>query len=192
MKSERIRCICEGAVCVALAAALSYLKIPIGLAFGGFGGSIDLVMLPLIVFAVRRGAGWGLGAGLIFGTVKYFIGTHNDISWVSILFDYSAAYMAVGLAGLLRRSFASGRGRALPVGALIGCCFRFLVHFISGVTVYAQWMPESFMNLTHMTPPLYSLLYNGTYMLPNTVLAVVLCALLIKPVQALPNSGSAA
>ena len=36
-------------ICVALAIALSYLKIPIGLAFGGFGGSIDLVMVPLIV-----------------------------------------------------------------------------------------------------------------------------------------------
>ncbi len=185
MKSKSIRCITEGAICIALAIALSYLKIPIGLAFGGFGGSIDLVMIPLIVFAVRWGFGWGLGAGLIFGTIKYFIGTHSDISWVSIIFDYSVAYMFVGFAGLLRRPFANGRGWALPVGALIGCVCRFIIHYISGVTVYAQWMPEEFMNISHMTPPLYSLLYNGTYMLPNTVLAVVLCALLIKPMQML-------
>lgn len=191
MKKSSVRCICEGAVCVALSVALSYLKIPIGLAFGGFGGSIDLVMIPLIVFAVRRGPGWGLGAGLIFGTVKYFIGTHNDISWISILFDYSVAYMLVGFAGTMRRFFAEGRGWALPVGALIGCVFRFFVHFISGVTVYAQWMPEEFMNLSHMTPPLYSLLYNGTYMLPNTALAVVLCALLVKPMQALSKKSPA-
>ena len=150
MKHKMVLCICEGAVCVALAVVLSLppFKIPIGLAFGGFGGSIDLVMIPLIVFAVRWGLGWGLGASLIFGTIKYFLGGHNDISWVS-------------------------------------CVARFIVHYISGVTVYAQYMPEEFMNITHMTPALYSLLYNSTYMLPNTILAVVVCALLIVPMKAI-------
>ena len=46
----------EGGICIALALVLSYLKIPIGLSFGGFGGSITLVMVPLILFAVRYGA----------------------------------------------------------------------------------------------------------------------------------------
>ena len=49
----------EGGICIALALVLSYLKIPIGLSFGGFGGSITLVMVPLILFAVRYGAPWG-------------------------------------------------------------------------------------------------------------------------------------
>ena len=178
MRNKNIRCITEGAICIALAVALSYAKIPIGLAFGGFGGSIDLVMIPLIVFAVRWGLGWGLGAGLIFGTIKYFIGAHSDISWVSIIFDYSVAYMFVGFAGLFRNKW-----KALPLAALVGCVCRFIIHYISGVTVYAQWMPEEFMNISHMTPPLYSLLYNGTYMLPNTILAVLLCWLLSKPVE---------
>ena len=185
MKNKSIRCITEGAVLVALALALSYLKIPIGLAFGGFGGSIDLVMIPLIIFAVHRGLSWGLGAGLIFGTIKYFIGAHADISWISIIFDYSVAYMFVGFAGLMRGQFEENRKLALPVGALIGCVCRFIIHYISGVTVYAQWMPEEFMGVTHLTPALYSLLYNGTYMLPNTILAVLLCALLQKPLRTL-------
>ena len=181
MKSKSIRCITEGAICIALAIALSYLKIPIGLAFGGFGGSIDLVMIPLIVFAVHRGLGWGVLAGLVFGTIKYFIGAHADISWISIIFDYSVAYAFVGFAGLMRGAFAQGKNSALALGALIGCVCRFIIHYISGVTVYAQWMPEEFMNISHMTPPLYSLLYNGTYMLPNTVLCVLVVALLAKP-----------
>ncbi len=181
MKNNDLRCICEGGICVALSVALSYLKIPIGLAFGGFGGSIDLVMIPLIIYAVRWGLGWGLGAGLVFGTIKYFIGTHAEISWISIIFDYSVAYMFVGFAGLMK-----GHGKAkMPIAALIGCVCRFIVHFISGVTVYAQWMPEEFMGISHMTPALYSLLYNGTYMLPNTILAVILCALLQKPLERL-------
>ena len=48
-----LRCLTECAVFTALALALSYLKIPIGFSFGGFGGSIDLVMIPLILAAFR-------------------------------------------------------------------------------------------------------------------------------------------
>ncbi|MGN1001358.1 MAG: energy-coupled thiamine transporter ThiT [Oscillospiraceae bacterium] len=180
MKNKKLRCICEGAVAVALSIALSYLKIPIGLAFGGFGGSIDLVMLPLIVFAVRWGLGWGLGAGLIFGTLKFFFAGGSAVNWQSMLLDYSVAYMFVGFAGLMR-----GKKWGLTTGAVIGCVGRFLIHFLSGITIYAQYMPEEFMDMTMTSTWFYSLLYNGTYMLPNTILAVVLCALLTKPLEKL-------
>ena len=56
----------------------------------------------------------------------------------------------------------------------------------SSVTVYAQYMPEEFMGMAMTSPVTYSILYNGTYMLPNTILAVVICALLIKPAAKLP------
>ena len=69
---RNLLCLTECAVFVALSLALSYLKIPIGVSFGGFGGSIDLVMIPLIIIAFRWGLGWGLGAGLVFGTLKFF------------------------------------------------------------------------------------------------------------------------
>ena len=170
--NKALRAVTECAVFVAMALALSYLKIPIGLAFGGFGGSIDLVMIPLIVFAVHRGLGWGLLAGLVFGTIKYFIGAHADISWISIIFDYSVAYAFVGFAGLLRR-----QPRQLWLAALIGCFGRFVIHFIRGITIYAMYMEDIF-GLPMTNVWVYSALYNGSYMLPNTALAVVLCAIL--------------
>ncbi|MBR5741436.1 MAG: energy-coupled thiamine transporter ThiT [Firmicutes bacterium] len=173
----------EGAVCIALSVALSYFKIPIGLSFGGFGGSIDLVMIPLIVFAYRWGLGWGFLAGLAFGTLKYFLGSGTAISWVSLLLDYSVAYAFVGLAGLFRKA----KEKALPVAALFGCIGRFIIHYISGVTVYAQWMPEEFMNMKMTSPAMYSLLYNGTYMLPNTILAIVVCIALVPLMKKLPS-----
>ena len=175
------RCLAEGGIAIALALVLSYLKIPIMSGFGGFGGSIDFVMVPLIVFAVRWGYGWGLLAGLAFGTLKYFLASGGAISWVSIIFDYSVAYAFVGFAGLLRKD------TQLPLAALIGCAARFVIHFISGVTVYAQYMPEEFMGISGMTPVLYSILYNGTYMLPNTVIAVIVCAALIPVLMELPK-----
>ena len=180
MKRQKLRCICEGAICIALALVLSYLKIPIGGGFGGWGGSVDLVMLPLIVFAYRYGVLWGLGGGLIFGTLKFFLAGGVAVNWQSMLLDYAVAYMFVGFAGLLH-----GKKHGLPLGALIGCLCRFLIHFISGITVYAILVPEEILGLVTGSPAIYSLLYNGTYMLPNTVLAIVLCILLQKPVQAL-------
>ena len=156
----------EGGICIALALVLSYLKIPIGLSFGGFGGSITLVMVPLILFAVRYGAPWGILAGVAFGTLKYFFAEGFAVSWVSIIFDYSK----------------------LPLAAFVGCLGRFVIHFISGVTVYAQYMPEEFMGMTMTSPVFYSVLYNGTYMLPNTILAIVICALLMKPAAKLPSA----
>ncbi len=180
------RRLAEGGICIALALVLSYIKIPIGLSFGGFGGSINLVMIPLILFAVRWGAPWGILAGFAFGTLKYFFAEGTAINWVSIIFDYSIAYAAVGCAGLLRaRENHYGK---LPLAALVGCFARFVIHFISGVSVYAQYMPEEFMGLTMTSPVFYSVLYNGTYMLPNTILAIVLCALLVKPAGKLPKA----
>ena len=39
------------------------------------------------------------------------------------------------------------------------------------------------MEMTMTTPALYSLLYNGSYMSVNTVLAILVCALLEKPME---------
>ena len=161
MKNKTLKNLCVCAVCVALAMALSYLKIPIGAGFGGWGGSIDLVMIPIILAAVYGGVGWGLGAGLVFGTLKFFFSGGTAINWQSMLLDYSVAYM-----------FA-----------------RFLVHFFSGITIYAIVVPTEIMGLTTGSAVLYSILYNGSYMLPNTVLAVVLCALLQRPLRKVLAKG---
>ncbi|MBQ4381106.1 MAG: energy-coupled thiamine transporter ThiT [Oscillospiraceae bacterium] len=182
--SKNAQMLAEGGICVALSLVLSYLKIPITAEWGGFGGSVDFVMVPLIVFAVRWGFGWGMLAGLAFGTLKYFFANGFAVSWISIIFDYSVAYAFVGLAGVLMRKY-----KLLPLAALIGCLCRFVIHFISGVTVYAEYMPEEFLGIGNMNPWLYSLLYNGTYMLPNTILAVMVCALLIPLMPRLPEAG---
>lgn len=177
MQNKHLRALCECAIFVAAAIALSYLKIPIGLSFGGFGGSVDLVMIPLILCAMRWGLGWGLGSGLVFGTLKFFFAEGFAINWASMLLDYSIAYMFVGFAGLFRR-----KGNLTWLAALVGCFARFLIHFISGVTIYAEYVSPIFgWNGTSLV--IYSILYNGSYMLPNTVLAVVICALLQFPLK---------
>ena len=171
---QRLRCLAECAIFAALALALSYLKIPIGFSFGGFGGSIDLVMIPLILAAFRWGLGWGLGAGLVFGTLKFFFAGGSALNWQSMLLDYSIAYMFVGFAGLLKR-----RQGKMWLAALIGCLCRFVIHFISGITIYAEYMGDIF-GLPMTNTWVYSALYNGSYMLPNTIIAVIACWILEK------------
>ena len=171
--NQTTRMLCEGAVSIALAYALTFVELDLWFQ----GGSISAAMIPIIIFSVRWGLGWGVAAGAAFGTLKYFLGLDSFvISWVSIVFDYTGAYAMVGLAGLLKR-----KANLIPLAALIAGAARFIVHYISGVTVYAEWMPEQFMGMTMTSPYFYSALYNGGYMLPSTILAVAVCAALMKP-----------
>ena len=170
--------VAECAVMVALSVALSFVKIPIG----GFGGSIDFVMIPLFIICYRQGLGYGVASGLVFGLIKCIIG--GGIGWglPSVLLDYVLAYGACGVAGLFK-----GKRFLFPLAALTGCVARFIIHFISGITIYAISTEEKIANVVTSNAWLYSLIYNGLYMLPNTVIAIVAAALLIPVLDKLPK-----
>ena len=149
----RVRMLCEGAVFVALAEILGYLKID----HLPNGGSVSLLMLPMIVFALRWGLGSGLLAGFALGVLDFLVGGGIAIGWQSILGDYVIALTALGLAGL-------GRGRGLPglaVGTVLGCLGRFLSMWVTGATLWGEYMPEEFLGLPMTNEWVYSLLYNG-------------------------------
>ena len=132
------------------------------------GGSLELTMIPLAVFALRRGWGWGVGAGFVFGTLKCIIGGGIAYGWASLLLDYSVAFAVVGLAGLLP---------AKPVvGSVIGAAARYAMHVIAGAVIWGEYMPEEFLGLGMSSAWIYSLLYNATYMIPN---AILLCAFIL-------------
>jgi len=95
-----------------------------------------------------------------------------------MLLDYLVAFTPLGLAGLFK-----GKKWGIFVGTLVGCAARFCVHFVSGVTIYKIVAPTEFLNKTYSSPALYSLIYNGSYMLPNALIALVLAAVLYKPLR---------
>ena len=175
MNHLKLRALCEGAIMVALATALSYVKffeLP-------QGGSVCIGMLPIILFAARYGCGWGAGAGLVYGAITYLIGNKFSIDWTTIICDYFLAFVALGFgAGLLSR-----RKWSVYYGTLIGGVLRFLVHFVIGAVVWGKYMPDEFFGMTMTSPWFYSLLYNGSYMLPSIILCVVVFALLYKPLK---------
>ena len=55
---------------VAMAVVLNFFKFDLF----AQGGSMNLLFIPLMVFALRRGPVWGMGAGLVFGVLKAIIG----------------------------------------------------------------------------------------------------------------------
>ena len=172
MQKRKNRMLVEGALFVAMAYVLSFIEINVA---WQYGGSIDFVMIPLIIYAIRWGTSAGLMAGLVFGTVKFFLSGGVAVNWQSMLLDYSLAYMFVGFAGVLKN-----RASLAGVAAFVGCFARFVIHYISGITIYAEYMPPIFMGWEMVSPAVYSLLYNGSYMLPSAVIAIVACFALQK------------
>ena len=175
MKHERVRMLTEGAMLVALAQILSYLR----LYHFPQGGSVDAAMLPIVVFAVRYGAGWGSLAGFCFGLLQYTVGLSTAIDWTTLIADYLLAYTLLGLgAGLCSRT-----RHPLFSGTLTGGGFRFLAHFAVGALVWGKYMPDEFLGRTMTSPWLYSFLYNAPYMLLSTLLVLTLAGLLRRPMR---------
>ena len=170
----RTRMLCEGALMVALAQILGYLK----LAEAPNGGSITFAMFPIILFAVRWGLRPGLMAGFLFGLLQLIFDGAYAWGWQSVLLDYLVAFTPLGLAGLFR-----GKSWGLFAGTLAGCLARFAIHYISGVTVYKILAPTEFLNWTFSSPALYSLVYNGSYMLPNTIITLLISVVLYVPLK---------
>lgn len=171
----RIRALCEGATLVSIAQILSYLK------FTDLpnGGSITLATFPIVLFAVRWGLGKGLLAGFVFGVLQMIFDGAASWGWQSILLDYLVAYSALGLAGLFH-----GKRWSIFPGILVGCVARFLVHYISGVTIYRILAPTEIPGIgTFDNAALYSIVYNGSYMLPCMFLAIIAAAALYTPMK---------
>ena len=173
--NTKTRMLTEGAIMVALAQILAYIK-----PFGDLpnGGSITFAAVPIVLYAVRWGLGPGLPSGFVFGLLQMIFDGAYAWGWQSMLLDYLVAFTPLGLAGLFKR-----KAWGVFPGTVIGCLGRFLVHYISGVTIYKILAPTDFMGMTFTSPSFYSLVYNGSYMLPNTILALIVFALLYKPMK---------
>lgn len=173
--NSKVKRLCECSVMIALASVLSLCK----LVDFPYGGSVTLAsMLPILLIAYRHGTWTGLVSGFVYGILQQLLGL-NTLSYAPtpaavvaiILLDYLLAFAAVGLGGLCRRLSASAPVQ-LASGALFGCLLRYLFHVISGATVWAG------LSIPTEAALFYSLGYNATYMIPETVLLVAVAAYL--------------
>lgn len=164
-----IRALVEGALFVAAAEVLGYIK----LWHMPNGGSVSLMMLPIVLYALRWGLGRGLLTGLVLGILDFMLGGGIAIGWQSVLGDYVVALTALGLAGL-------GHGKGLPgaiLGSVAGCLGRFVSIWVTGAVLWGVYMPDTFLGLTMTNEWFYSFLYSLPVLI-SLVLTVILCAVL--------------
>ncbi|MCT8139782.1 energy-coupled thiamine transporter ThiT [Anaerobacillus sp. CMMVII] len=160
----------EIAMMAALAIILDFASIK---GFWGYGGSVSLAMVPILLMAYRRGLSAGLVTGFIVGAIQMFYGYYFHP--VQIFLDYALAYTVVGFAGIFSFSSTMSSTKRIFVivgGVFLGSFLRFIVHFISGVVWFGSFAPEG-MNVVW-----YSIIYNTSYMLPAFLLCAAVLVLL--------------
>lgn len=129
-------------------------------------------------FPVLRPLGlWpGLIVSFAFGLLQLFLDVAYAAGWQSIIGDYLLAFAVMGFAGLFK-----GKKNGIYWGSLLGTFLRFLVHYVTGATLWAEYMPDEFFGMTMTSPWIYSALYNGSFLLLSLAMVLVVIAILQKP-----------
>ena len=175
-KKKRILMIAETAIMLGFATALSiipFFNLPAG------GSVTPFSMLPVLIIAYRYGMKWGFLTGAIYGVIQMVLGL-SALSYATnalaviciILFDYIVAFGVMAFGGLFRNLKNQAVGFSL--GIVVACVLRFLCHFLTGITVWADYAQGTWGVI------LFSLTYNGSYMLPELVITTAVGAVLMS------------
>ncbi|CYV04646.1 proton-coupled thiamine transporter YuaJ [Streptococcus suis] len=174
MSTSKLPILAEVAIFSAI--ALVFDKIP--LFTMPQGGSVSLVMLPILLLTLRHGLGVGVLTGGIVGTIQLFYGGYF-LNVFQVFLDYALSYAGIGLAGLVAPTLSKQKNLKnatliITLASFLGGSIRLLATFLSGIIFYADYAPAG-------TPVwLYSFTYNISYILPSTAIASILLILLYK------------
>ena len=191
------------AVLLELAAKLIIPEMP-------FGGQVTFVsMLPVVLIGYRHGMKWGFVAAFAYALLEMALGAKTvsaaflpgyfgdgaliGKALAMCFLDYIAAYTVLGFGGIFRDRIQN-RSKALALGGVVALSARYVVHIVSGYLLfsgYAEWYftQEGFPawglwlveNLGEVTLGIvYSVVYNGMYMVPEIVLTTLVALTLGK------------
>ena len=153
-----------GAICMALSSVLSMIKVmemP-------QGGSVTAAsMLPLMTFAYVYGVGPGVFLGMIHGLLQFILKPYF-LSLPQMLLDYPIAFGMIGLAGLFAKK-EMPLLLSLSAGIVLASIGRLVAAVLSGVLFFAEYAEG-----TGLSPLMYSISYNASYMVPETLITVLL------------------
>ena len=184
----------------AICAAIPFLNLPFG------GGFTIASMLPIILVAYMFGTKWGILTAftysimqmlLGFNTVSaFFLPGDSQMLWwraVLVIFvDYVLAYTVLGWGGIFRKKFSPTK--AIVLGSIFAISLRYISHIISGAIFFGTWAEWFF---TQDGFPLwgtkiietfsggslalvYSIIYNGTYMIPEIIITAIVACLITR------------
>lgn len=177
MRSKKLLTMVECAIMIALAFVLSWVKLwkmPMG-------GSVTLAsMLPIMFIGIKYGTKIGLGSAFLYSLTQLFQAfMEGDVFIycqgalmvvICILFDYVVPFSVLGLSGI----FSKKNPVFAYVGMIAVTFVRFLCHFVTGVAIWGQWAPEG------MGKVIYSLGYNGTFLLPDLAICIAVAIPLLQ------------
>ena len=175
-----------------------------------FGGQLTIVcMLPVVLISYRHGVKWGfvaaftysllqraLGAGTVTAAFQpgYFgDGAMIGNAVVMCALDYVVAYTLLGFGGIFRNKIRNP-GIALSCGSLVALGARYASHVLSGYILFSGWaewfftqdgFPAWGAGLVETLSPnalgfVYSLVYNGMYMVPEMILTAIAAVLIAR------------
>ncbi len=159
---------------------LTPIKLPVG------GSVTPFSMVPLALLGWQYGLSWGLSCGATMGILDMVVGGLENFSYVAgipayltlLFFDYLVAYGVMGVSGILKGKLKN-KTLEFAIGAGLACALRFICHFITGVTIWADYA-DGFANVWG-----YSLGYNASYMVPELIITVIGVVVIsnIKPIM---------
>ena len=176
MQNSRTTRLVTAGVMIAAATVLSMItifRLPQG------GGITAFSMLPIILMSFRFGPRWGMYTGLGYALIQIILDMNTVmicptlLSQIGcILLDYLLPFTLLGSASFFAQKFKN-KTLGIAMGTGVVCAIRFLCSFLSGVLIWG--------NLSDGLPAwTYSLTYNGSYMLPETILTTVAAVLIYK------------
>lgn len=131
------------------------------------GGSVTLLsMLFVVLIAYWYGPYVGIMTGVAYGLLQFII---EPIFYTipQMLVDYPLAFGALGLAGFFYK-----KKHGLIIGYIAGVLGRYFFSFWSGLLFFGVYAADYNMNAV-----LYSLIYNGSYLLTEAIITLVIIAL---------------
>lgn len=163
---------------IAIFAAIGLVLDQVSFKVWAQGGSVSLVMVPIILIAFRWGLIPGMTTGLLIGVMQTMFGA-TIVHWLQGILDYGVAFTVVGLAAVVRQPVLEAakdlnkKKMALYIilGTVLAGFLRYATHTIGGAVFFAEYAGDQ-------NAWIYSIIYNGTYMLPATILTAIVSVLL--------------
>ncbi|MGG2056571.1 energy-coupled thiamine transporter ThiT [Lysinibacillus pakistanensis] len=163
---------------IAIFAAIGLVLDQISFKVWAQGGSVSLVMVPIILIAFRWGLLPGLTTGFLIGVMQTMFGP-TIVHWLQGLLDYGFAFTVVGLVAIVRRPVLEAANNLnktkmalyIIVGTVLAGFLRYAAHTVAGAVFFSEYAGDQ-------NAWIYSIIYNGTYMLPATVLTAIVGVLL--------------
>ena len=158
-------------VCSAVAMALALVTSLIKLFDLPMGGSVTLCsMLFIVLIGYWYGPKVAITAGIAYGFLQFVI---EPIFYTipQMLTDYPLAFGALGISGFFYK-----KKHGLILGYMAGVLGRYFFAFLSGVIFFGAYAADY-----NMAVPVYSLVYNGSYLFAEAAITLIIIAL--PPVQ---------